>query len=641
MKKAPVDTQLARPTATVNVLIFGYKEFSQLMSSILPQFSDRARFKIFDAIVGSVEEIRSHIDEFHPDVIVSAGSNAAYLSSALTMPVESLQVTENDLVSAISRASRVSDNIVLINFHGPSACVPLLRETLGVKITEHNYRTADEAREWFHVHRNDPDVVFVGASLICGLAAQHQIPSFLQYSVDSCEKTLRRALQIAEAHKHRREEQALTQWLLKDSKTPIIMVDASDNRVTFNHAAKTQLHLSSNYLNDLASFLDRINADRQSDGECEINQLAWWYHQDDVYINQRHCFVYQFYPKKVAKPQGRKPATDNHRLVYQSQVMSTLMSYIQAYAISPSNVLIFGESGTGKELIARAIHSSSPYSKGEFVALNCSAIPTELFEGELFGHVEGAYTGSRRGGRKGLVEEAEGGVLFLDEISELALDQQAKLLRFLQERRFRPLGGNQEQNANIKLVAASNKPLKQLVDDQQFREDLFFRLNVFNVNVPPLRERQDDMLLIAEHKLGNLAAQYGLSFSPTDMLEPVADILCAYRWPGNIRELENVLERIAAWLYASQDLQGLPRAFPQIAQELFIRPEAANDGPNEPIIKHAEENLILSAMQRFNGNKKQVAEYLGMSQTTLWRRLKALENTKHQPGEIPHGNTFK
>lgn len=641
MKKAPVVNQSSRSSTAVKVLIFGYKEFSQLMSSILPQYSERAQFRIFDAIVGSVTEIQQHIDDYQPDVIVSAGSNASYLSSALTLPVASLQTTEADLVSAITRAAKVSDHIVLIHFDGPSACVPLLRENLGVSITEHNYRTADEAREWFHMHRNDPDVVFVGASLVCGLAAQYQLPSFLQYSVASCEATLKAALQKADEYRHQREQRALTQWLLTQSKTPIIMVDATDKQVTLNSAARSQLHLGTDYLSELSPFLKNVLGNPQSDGECEINDAQWWYHFDDVHINQRHCYVYQFYPKNLSNARAERTQRVESRLIYQSAAMTALMSQLEAYALSPSNVLIFGESGTGKELIARAIHTGSPFAKGNFVALNCSAIPTELFEGELFGYVDGAYTGSRRGGRKGLIEEAEGGLLFLDEISELAPDQQAKLLRFLQERRYRPLGGNREFSANIKLVAASNKPLKQLVEQERFREDLFFRLNVFNLNVPPLRARQQDTLLIAEEKLGALAEQYALPFSANQILAPIAAFLCAYSWPGNIRELENVLERTIAWLYSTQALEGLAAAFPSIASELFSESFSTHELPEQPTLKSAEEQLILGAMQRFNGNKKQVAEHLGMSQTTLWRRLKALENTQPPKGVTPHGNTYE
>lgn len=626
MNKVAVKPGFASNPSAVKVLVFGYKEFSQLMSSIFPQYAQRAQFKIVDAIVGSVGEIQQHIDAFHPDVVVSAGSNAAYLASALSMPVESLQTSERDVVNAVSRAAQVSRNIVLINFTGPSVCVPLLQHSLGVTISEYNYRTADEAREWFHIARKQPEVVFVGASLVCGLAAQHGIPSFLLYSAESCDDTLKRALVRGEEYRRHREQQALTRWLLVQSKTPIIMLDPVDERLVFNQAAKSQLHLSADYQTDLQPLLAAVKDTAVLDGECVINQREWWYHQDDVFINNRHCYVYQLYPKKASTAAaGPSKTASKHALIYQSAQMKAVMAQVQAFAKSPSNVLILGESGTGKELIARAIHQHSPYAQGQFVALNCSAIPTELFEGELFGYHEGAYTGSRRGGRKGLIEEAEGGLLFLDEISELAVDQQAKLLRFLQERRYRPLGGNQEREVNIKLVAASNRSLKQMVTDGVFREDLYFRLNVFNIQVPPLRERPQDIAAIAEDKLAQFVRLYEVPFSPTHILAPLIDAFCQYAWPGNIRELENVLERTVAWLHGRHDLNGLASALRQIASEIFTATSVQD--AQHGVIRHKEDDLIRAAMQRFDGNKKRVAEYLGISVTTLWRRLKTLDNT--------------
>ena len=303
--------------------------------------------------------------------------------------------------------------------------------------------------------------------------------------------------------------------------------------------------------------------------------------------------------------------------------MANVMQQVEFYSSSPSNVLITGESGTGKELVARAIHNNSPFAKGKFVALNCSAIPSELFEGELFGYLDGAFTGSRRGGRKGLIEEAENGVLFLDEISELALDQQTKLLRFLQERVLRRLGGNNEVPINVKLVAASNRQLRDLVGQGDFREDLFFRLNVFNINIPPLRMRAEDILCIAKEKLLNYLMSYKIAFKSDEILNPIATALINYRWPGNVRELENVLERLVASLVVVNELSEIESTLRQIAPELFTE---ASINSTQGLVRKKELELVAETMLEFNGDKQKVAEYLGMSQTTLWRRLKRLNN---------------
>ena len=328
-------------------------------------------------------------------------------------------------------------------------------------------------------------------------------------------------------------------------------------------------------------------------------------------------YIYQLYRKKP-KPEKVKP-TSRHQLVFESSAIKKVMQQVRAFSSSPSNVLIYGESGTGKELIARAVHETSPFSEGNFVALNCSSIPTELFEGELFGHRDGAFTGAKRGGRKGLIEEAQDGVLFLDEISELALDQQSKLLRFLQERHYRPIGSNVEKPAYLKVITASNKELKQLVVEGKFRADLFFRINVFNIHIPPLRERPEDISSIAIQKISRFITSYQSQFSVTEILSETLEILVSYSWPGNVRELENVLERVVASMQMADDLTKIKEILRDISPELFLK---TTFDIEQTLVRTKELELVVDAMHKFNGDKQQVAHYLGLSQTTLWRRLK-------------------
>ncbi len=615
----------------VKVLIFGHKEFSQLMTSVLPEFKGQAEFKIFDAIVGSISEVQALIDQYQPDVIISAGSNAAYLKASLDMPVLSLATTDADIINAVTRASKLSSNISLVNFGEHSPVVELLKSHLNIDLNEACYKTADQARELFNViaaAKTDDSLTFVGASLVCGLAAQRGFQSILIYSEASCIATLKQAIAAGHQARAQKIDKALTYWLINQSKTPIILTDKEGDSVTLNKAAKEDLNLSLEFEMDLSEIIHPLNEERPSDGECTINGVDWFFHQDTVLYGQRPMFMYQLYRRKqgvlaatgtsLSKQSSVKP------LVFASKAMHDLLEKVASFSNSPSNVLIFGESGTGKELIAREIHRNSQYSSGRFVALNCSAIPTELFEGELFGHHDGAFTGSRRGGRKGLIEEAQNGVLFLDEISELAIDQQSKLLRFLQERTYRPLGSNKEKPVAIKLVAASNKPLKELVSKGLFREDLYFRLNVFNLDIPPLRMRSEDILKIAEVKLQYFLDSYALNLDVKAVLELISAELSNYSWPGNVRELENIIERVVATLHMKADLKSLPKTLRQIAPELFTE---ANFESSEGLVKHNELALVADAVNMFGGDKQKAAEYLGMSQTTLWRRLKRMNQT--------------
>ena len=587
------------------------------MTSVLPEFGEYAKFKLFDAIVGSVSEIDEHIKSFLPDVIVSAGANAAYLKSALDLPVVSLDCSVTDIISAVQRAAQVSRNIVLINFSEASPVVPILEAALNVTIQEEIYTTPEQARELFQLTRQQPNIAYVGASLVCGLATQHSIPSFLLYSAESCRKTIAAAIQIANEQLTTNQSAALTNWLLKQSKTPIFMTDEEGQSIIFNHAARRDLGVDNDNCSDLENLIHSEEIMRPTDGECRIQGIDWWFHQDCVMTQGQPLYIYQLYRKKP-KPEKVK-STSRHQLVFESSSVEKVMQQVKVFSSSPSNVLIYGESGTGKELIARAVHEASPFSEGNFVALNCSSIPTELFEGELFGHRDGAFTGAKRGGRKGLIEEAQDGVLFLDEISELALDQQSKLLRFLQERHYRPLGSNEEKLAYLKVVAASNKELKPLVLEGKFREDLFFRLNVFNIHIPPLRDRPEDISSIAEQKLSRFIMSYQSQFTVDEILSEILDILVSYSWPGNVRELENVLERVIASTQMAEDLTKIKHILREISPELFLD---ATFNSNQALVRKKELELVIDAMHRFDGDKQQVADYLGLSQTTLWRRLK-------------------
>ncbi|MFT4942212.1 MAG: propionate catabolism operon transcriptional regulator [Paraglaciecola sp.] len=607
----------------VRVLVFGHKEFSQLVSSVIPRFAGRAMFQIVDAIVGSVSEVKEHVAAYEPDIIVSGGANAHYLKSCIEIPVVSVDVTAVDVLQAIKRASKVSKKIVLIHFKDSSELLPMYEKALNVEIHEEIYNRTDEAREIFHMVSKQPDIAIVGASLVCGLAAQRNLPAFMFYSAPSCAIALEKAIYQGTQFRANKTDAALIDWLLKQSKTPIIMTDGRGDSITLNVAAKRDLNLSTDVEIDLADLIHPQQNKRPTDGECIINGQDWWFHQDEVTTFGRCMFIYQLYRKNLHMERPERTINAKNKLVFRSEAIATVMSQVKSFASSPSNILIQGESGTGKELIAREIYDKGPFSKGKFVALNCSAIPSELFEGELFGHQDGAFTGAKRGGRKGLIEEAQNGVLFLDEISELALDQQAKLLRFLQERMYRPLGGNIEKSVNLKLVAASNKDLRQMVEHGEFREDLFFRLNVFNISIPPLRERTSDILCIAEIKLQKLVEDYGLSVSVDAILSQITNIISEYHWPGNVRELENILERVIAHLHMDKDLNGLNQAIKHIAPELSVnRLRDRQHGR----IKDNELAQVAQAMEKFSGNKQVVAEYLGLSQTTLWRRLKNINN---------------
>jgi propionate catabolism operon transcriptional regulator len=321
----------------------------------------------------------------------------------------------------------------------------------------------------------------------------------------------------------------------------------------------------------------------------------------------------------------------------ESVAMEHLRQSITLFAKSPASVLIQGETGTGKELVAQAIHRAHPQMQGKvqahhpFVAVNCGALAESLLESELFGHEEGAFTGARRGGRAGLFEAAHRGTLLLDEIGEMPLPLQTRLLRVLEEREVVRVGGTRPIPINVRIISATHCDLDSRIKDGRFRADLFYRLGVLRMTLPPLRERPEDLAPLAEWSLKHALAAMDLrphANLPAEIARCIP-LLSAYAWPGNVRELRNLMERLALFL-AAEPLQALtPALIARIAPELLTAPaysaQPQHSAGTAPL-RHDES--IEQVLQRFGGNRAAAASYLGISRTTLWRKLGEKKNTE-------------
>jgi DNA-binding NtrC family response regulator len=308
------------------------------------------------------------------------------------------------------------------------------------------------------------------------------------------------------------------------------------------------------------------------------------------------------------------PATPA-QIIGASRPMRALFELIAVAARNNSTVLIYGESGTGKELVARAIHELSK-RKGAFVPVNCAAIPAELVEAELFGHTGQAFTGAKQA-RAGLFEAANGGTLFLDEIGELPLVMQPKLLRALQDGAVRRVGTNTEQRVNVRIVVATNRDLETEVRAGRFREDLYWRLNVIKIKVPPLREHSPDIPLLVEHFIDKTCHALGRPL--LDMAPEALAVLTAYAWPGNVRELENAIERAVAFCQSSTlTPEVLPERVRTCGEAATL--VARSSTQNLPL-QDVERDYILEILRRTGGNKKRAAEILRLDRKTLYRKL--------------------
>jgi len=292
-------------------------------------------------------------------------------------------------------------------------------------------------------------------------------------------------------------------------------------------------------------------------------------------------------------------------------------------AATDASVLITGESGTGKELVARSLHARSDRSDHPFVAINCSAMPENLLESELFGHVRGAFTDAKTE-RPGLFRQAEGGTLLLDEIGELSLALQPKVLRALEERKVRPVGGSGEIPVDVRLIAATNRDLEAAVQEKRFREDLYFRINVVQLHLPPLRARGSDVLLLAQHFLEQIAARFGKPV--TGISHNVAEKLLAYDWPGNVRELRNAMERaVALTNYEQLAVEDLPERIRDYRTSRLVLDGA---DPSELLpMEEVERRYIRHVLKAVGGNKTLAAQALGLDRKTLYRKLQRSGDT--------------
>ncbi len=321
-----------------------------------------------------------------------------------------------------------------------------------------------------------------------------------------------------------------------------------------------------------------------------------------------------FYKNEIKRLQEAKYSFEN--IVTQNKKMNYLKKMARKAAESNSTVLIQGESGTGKELFAHAIHKASYQKYGAFIRVNCAAIPRELIESELFGYEEGSFTGARKDGKPGKFELASGGTIFLDEIGAMPLDMQVKLLRVLQEKEFERIGGNQTLPLNARIITATNEELDKSVAEGSFRNDLYYRVNVIRIQIPPLRERRDDIPILSRYMLKELTAE--LHLDEKELADETIDLLIAYDWPGNVRELHNFLERA---LNFSTERMIRPDDLPQMLLDKTGSHPVREIDSLADVVAQAEIDAIIETLSKTNGNRTKAAELLGIHRTSLYQKI--------------------
>jgi transcriptional regulator with PAS, ATPase and Fis domain len=584
------------------------------------------------------------------DLIISRGITGALIRKAVNIPVINIEVTTIDLINTLYKAKKYSRNIFVV-LYGDNLKrydFDFIKELLNLKDEELSvfyYKTEEELKEIIALINNkymDGVIVAIGAYTI-DIAKSYNMKALMVYSSkEAIYKAFGEAKRTIDATKRYIQINLMTDSFFKESTKGIILLDTEEKIIFITNNICEILNINKSMFIDrnldyLAhnvelfyelSFRRRNYIAEYNGCEFNINRISLMNSDETL----GYCISVEYLNKNTVKPLPRKrvAAKSNglnakytfENIVGQSDSMIKLLERAKSYSKSEANILIIGESGTGKELLASSIHNYSKRIDGPYVAINCAALPQSLLESELFGYEEGAFTGAKKGGKIGMFELAENGTVFLDEISEITLSAQAQLLRVLQEKTIMRIGDNKMIPVNARIIAATNADLQQRVKEGMFREDLYHRLNVLNLNIPPLRERKDDISSLIYHFLKQYSYEEHIEM-PNIFIQKLKN----YKWYGNIRELQNFVEK---FVILSNDF---PDKFKLLEELYFDLTNNENQEQNSSdmlyievaSLKDMENQIIRKLYNESFENKVNLAKKLGISRTSLWNKLKELK----------------
>ncbi len=570
------------------------------------------------------------------EIIITRGGTASEIKKALPdMIVVEVSITGFDILRTIDEARQHGPHIGVVAFPSMVIGIDCLAPILDVELRHYLIQNEYEAEfQVLQAFQEGADVV-IGGVITSQASKKHHVPHVLIRSgAEGILQAAQEARRIFEARLLEKLKSTLFRTVLDYSYEGVISIDRDERIAIFNPVASriTGIPGPDALGKPIAQVLPRLNLDRLiHTGREELGQIIEL-QGAQILCNKLPILVNEKISGAIATFQDtgkiqqweaairKKTFAGGHTATFtfadvigSSRAIRDAVAIAKEFAVTDSSVLITGETGVGKEVFAQSIHNSSPRVQKPFVAINCAALPAQILESELFGYVGGAFTGANQKGKPGLLEIAHGGTLFLDEIAEMDYAIQSKLLRVIQERKVMRLGSDRVLPVDVRIIAATNKNLKQRVSERQFRADLYYRLNVLRLRLPPLRERREDIGQFAAAMLRRFASS---SVQPLQWKPEAIDTLTRYEWPGNIRELQNTVERLVA--VCRQDL---------ISPELVIRmmrdddEETGNLEVLSPVVGSADE--LHQALAKTRGRLKEAAALLGISRSTLWRRMKS------------------
>ncbi|MDK2125178.1 propionate catabolism operon regulatory protein PrpR [Parachitinimonas caeni] len=624
------------------IAIVASRGLVDLIRSQLPAYNDLAAWRLIDQPYDIAQTSLAELQRAgQVDAVVAAGAGADRIRSALSLPVSAIRVGGDDIVQALARASRVGVKVAIVTRRRLAEEFDEIVPVLNLDLSRHLYEDDASARVLLANLAIQSRPAVVGSSEIVYLAGLYNLTGVLIYSARAVRAALEGALELARVARLEEAKRERLDRILESLVEGVVAVDADERIQTINPAMARLIGLGEDWANgrrlteiapelSLRGVLQTGEARRDEivgvAGKTLVTQRLPLLQADETVgavLTFQDATAIERADRKLRAEARKSQFQARYRLhdvLGESPSIAAARELASLYAQSDSAVLIGGESGTGKELFAQGIHLASRRAQGPFVALNCAAFPESLLESELFGYEEGAFTGSRRGGKPGLIELAHQGTLFLDEIGDMPLPLQTRLLRVLQERQVLRLGGAEPTPVDVRVVAATHADLKARVVEGGFRADLYYRLNILNLTLPRLAERGADVGLLALAAVRDALRRLGSGLDPQQLLQPFLRAAQGYGWPGNVRELQNLGERLAVFLHVAGRLDeaDVRRLAPELSE--------AAPAPDLPSTRRQQElQHIRKILAACGGDQTEAARQLGISRTTLWRRLKAGE----------------
>ncbi len=545
--------------------VTGHGLFESLRQ-VAPEFAGRARIELLhDAFESALATLTQAVAQGRCDVVVASGSNGAYLRARLPVPVVQVQVGGYDLMAALAAARELAPRIAVVLHQEVSAALRRFMRGFAIDVELRTYETREDVVRCVRELAQQGVEVVVGAGMVTDHVRKAGLTAVLLYSLDSVRAAMETAVAIVQAQQKERASRDQLDLVLRHLNDGVVAVDMQGRITTLNPAAARIIGRTGHTGQPLAELAPGLTPRPVLEqGRSELGRVEDVRGQSLV-IDAVPMYeagiqtgaVLTLHPSQpLERAVGRLRAHSHRRsrsarytldgLVAVSPPMRELVHRCEVLArASDASVLILGESGSGKEVVAQGIHRASRRHARPFVAINCGAFPEQLLESELFGYEEGAFTGARRQGKAGLFEAADGGTLLLDEIGEMPLPLQTRLLRALQEKEVTRVGGIDAIPIDVRIIAATHRDLAVMARLGRFRHDLFYRLHILQVRVPPLRERPQDIAALAQVLLPAALDRLGAGALAEPALRALLPLLAAHDWPGNVRELENVIERMA------------------------------------------------------------------------------------------------